>query len=87
MILRCLVIEASVGFGSKYAPGPGSGGVDYLVAPREAVTTQKASAPQNDSRKSHLVRAALRPPPKKGMLNYQLNALLYPDDNQLQRVF
>lgn len=38
-------------------------GVDYLVAPREAMTTQKASAPQYDSRKSHLIRAALHPPP------------------------
>lgn len=61
------------------APGPGKRGagvrgVDYLVAPREAVTTQKASAPRNDSRKSHLVRAALHPPP--GMHIYRLRAAL-----------
>lgn len=40
------------------------------------MSTRKASAPQNDSRKSHLVRAALHPPP--GLLNYQQKAALTP---------
>lgn len=62
-------------------------GVDYLCSTTGGLDhTIKASAPQNDSRKSHLTWAALHPP--QGMLPYRLKSSFTPwHPAQLARSF